>query len=153
MANTYIKIYLHLIFAVKHRNGLINPFWQTRLHDYIAGIIRNKNCYPIKIGGTDDHIHILLSYNPTTSLPDLVRDIKSFSSRWINDSLLSPFKFEWQKGYACVSYSQSHIEQVANYIAHQSEHHKGHSLRDEITDILTKFGIEFDEKYIFSEPV
>lgn len=153
MANTYVKIYLHLIFAVKHRNGLINPLWQSRLYDYIAGIIKNKDCYPIKIGGIDDHIHILLSYNPNTVLPDLVRDIKSFSSRWINDSRLCPYRFEWQKGYACVSYSHSHTMQVSNYIANQSEHHKGRSLKDEITDLLSKFGIEFDDRYIFSEPV
>ena len=152
MANIYIKIYLHLVFAVKHHNSLINPFWQSRLYDYISGIIKNKGCHPIKIGGTDDHIHILLSYSPVMPLSDLVRDIKSMSSRFINETHLSPFRFEWQKGYACFSYSHSHIEQVSKYIAGQHEHHKGLSLRDEIIDILTKFGVEFDERYLYTSP-
>lgn len=152
MANTYIKIYLHLIFAVKHRNSLINPFWQNRLYDYISGIIKNKGSYPIKIGGTDDHIHLLISYSPETPLPDLVRDIKSMSSRFINEAHLSPFRFEWQKGYACFSYSQSQIEHVSKYIINQYEHHKKLSLRDEIINILTKYGIEYDERYIYTSP-
>lgn len=152
MANTYIKIYFHLVFAVKHRSALINPLWQNRLYDYIGGIIKNKGCYPIKIGGTDDHIHILLSYTPVVTLPDLVRDIKSMSTRWINELGLSPFKFEWQKGYACFSYSHTHILQLSNYIANQDIHHKGCTLREEIIDMLTKFGVEYDDRYIYSMP-
>ena len=152
MANTYIKIYLHLIFAVKHRNGLISPFWQHRLYDYISGIVNNKGCRVVSIGGTDDHIHILLSYAPIVPLPDLVRDIKSMSSRFINDQHLSPFRFEWQKGYACFSYSHSHVPQVSKYIENQNEHHKGRSLKEEIIDILTKYGVEYDDRYIYTIP-
>ncbi len=97
-------------------------------------------------------MHILLGYNPVQPLPDLVRDIKSMSSRFINESHLSPFRFEWQKGYACFSYSHTHIPQVSEYIANQNEHHKGLSLRDEIIHILNKYGIEYDDRYLLANP-
>ena len=151
MANTYIRIYLHIIFAVKNRNALIAPQWRPRVHSYISESLRQRGHLPIAIGGTSDHVHLLISFSGKETLPELVRDIKTATTHFINDYRLSLFKFEWQKGYGCFSYSHSQINNVANYIMRQEEHHKCFSLRDEIKRVLDNFGIEYDEQYIFDD--
>lgn len=152
MANTYTKILLHVVFAVKNRNGLLPPLYQPEIHSYIGGILRRAGHVPIKIGGTANHIHAFLSYNIKQLIPEMVREIKSASSRFINEKHFIPYKFEWQAGYACVSHSAAQTETVKRYIENQYEHHKGTSLVEETKLMLERSGIEFDERYIFEEP-
>ena len=152
MANTFLRIYLHIIFAVKNRNALIASQWRSRIHGYITESLRQRGHQPIAVGGTSDHVHLLISFSGKETLPDLVKNIKTATTHFINDSRISVFKFEWQKGYGCFSYSYSQINSVAKYIANQEEHHKRQSLRDETKRVLDNFGIEYDESYIFDEP-
>lgn len=152
MANSYTKIYIHVVFAVKHRNALISPLYQSKIHAYIGGIIRKLGHLPMCIGGTDNHIHCLIQYNPVQAIPDMIRDIKSSSSAHINNEKICPFRFEWQRGYSCFSISHSHVDSVINYIRNQHEHHKNISLDDEIKKIMDKYRIDYDCKYILKEP-
>lgn len=152
MANTYSKVILHIVFAVKNSNSYIPAFYLKRLHAYMGGILKHKGHYPYEIGGTNSHVHILMDYNINQPIPDAVRDIKSATSKHINESHIIPFRFEWQKGYGCFSYSPSQIDAVRGYIKHQYEHHKNISLEQEIKHILDKFGVPYDEKYILKEP-
>ena len=152
MANTYAKIYLHIIFAVKNRYDLMPPHWQKIIHGYMAQALRNMGHFPIAIGGTDDHVHILIDYNPANPLPDMVKDLKVGTTKFIRQQRMTPFMFKWQRGYACFSYSHSQIQTVANYINNQTEHHKGRTLQDEIKYIFERFGIEYDENFIFTTP-
>ena len=152
MANTFLRIYLHIIFAVKNRNALIAPQWRPRVYGYMAESLRQRGHQAIAVGGTADHVHLLISFSGKETLPDLVKNIKTATTHFINDNRISVFKFEWQKGYGCFSYSHSQIKSVAKYIANQDEHHRALSLRDEIKRVLDNFGIEYDEAYIFDEP-
>lgn len=151
MANTFSQIYLHLIFAVKGRNALLFLGVSQRVHSYIGGIIRDCGHKPIAIGGTENHIHILIGYNLNQLIPDLVKEVKVSTTNFINSHHLIPFRFAWQRGYACFSYSNSHVETVRRYIEHQIEHHKGVTLKEETIRELERRGIAFDEKYIFEE--
>ncbi len=152
MANTYLNILLHLVFAVKNREAMISPLKQDLIYGYISGILKKRGNRVIKIGGTDDHVHIFFYYNGKDALCDVVKDIKTSTSKFINESRLCLSRFSWQRGYACLSYSSSQKDRVINYIAKQREHHKGVSLVDEIQSILRKSGVEYDEQYIFQEP-
>ena len=152
MANTYTQIYLHLVFAVKNSNSLLPVYHQPRIFRYIGGIVSRLGHKPIEIGGIESHVHILLGLNVKQSVADMVRDIKSSTSRFINESHIIPYHFEWQSGYGCFSYSQSQVESVRTYIQNQHLHHKSTTLEAEIRDILTKYGIEFDERFILKEP-
>jgi len=152
MANTYIKILLHLVFAIKNRDASISPLWRDRFYAYICGILRSSENYPIAIGGTDNHIHIFFAYSGKLPLPDLVRDIKSSSSKYVNDNRLMLCRFEWQKGYACFSHSPSQADAVSKYINRQYEHHLGHTFDEEIRQMMARFGIDYDERYILTEP-
>lgn len=103
MANTYSKLLVHLIFVVKYRRSLIAKDWKDELCKYTTGIISNKHQKLISINCMPDHMHLLLGYNPDTQLPDIVRDLKSNTSRFINESKKCRARFEWQSGYAAFS--------------------------------------------------
>jgi putative transposase len=96
-----------------------------------------------------DHIHAFIGLRPAMSISDLVRDIKNNSSNFINDNKFVKGKFSWQEGYGAFSYSHSHIENVYQYILNQEEHHKKKTFKDEYIDFLTKFNVDYDEKYLF----
>ena len=149
MANTYTQIYIHTVFSVQNRLSLIKTEWQERLYQYIIAIIQNHGHKVLSIGGTSDHIHILFGFQPTQSLSELMQNVKRNSSEWINKEKLVFGKFSWQAGYGAFSYSKSQISNVAKYIENQDEHHKKKTFIEEYKKILTDFGIEYDERYIF----
>ncbi|MBP6431858.1 MAG: IS200/IS605 family transposase [Ferruginibacter sp.] len=147
--STYSQIYIHIVFAVKNRDALINISWEERLYQYITGIIQNKGQKLIAINGTANHIHIFIGIKPSCCLSDLVREIKKASNEFINENQLSKFKFNWQEGYGAFSYSHSQIDNVYKYIMNQKEHHKKITFREEYVDFLRKFEVLYDEKYLF----
>jgi REP element-mobilizing transposase RayT len=149
MAGTFSQVYIQIVFAVKGRENLISKTWKDNLHKYIAGIIKGKEQKPIIVNGMPDHIHAFVGLRPSMPISDLVRDIKNNSSNFINENKLVKGKFSWQEGYGAFSYSHSHIQQVYDYILNQEEHHRKRTFKDEYFELLKKFEIEFNEKYLF----
>ena len=149
MAGTFSQIYIQIVFAVKNRQALIDPIWETELFKYISGIISNKDQKPLAINGMPDHIHILIGMKPTCCLSDLVREIKKSSNEFIKEKKFCNFKFEWQGGYGAFSYSHSGLTNVIQYILNQKDHHKKSSFRDEYLNMLNKFEIEHKPEYLF----
>ena len=149
MANTYSQIYIQIVFSVKGRENLIREIFRDELQMYISGIIKNLNQKLYAIYIMPDHAHLFISINPSKSISDLVRDIKANSSRFINEKGWIKGKFAWQDGYGAFSYSKSQSANVVNYIINQPNHHKSVSFKDEYIDLLKKFEIQFDEKYLF----
>jgi REP element-mobilizing transposase RayT len=138
-----------MVFAVKHRQPLILPENRNRIEKYICGIAANIQCKPIAIYCNPDHTHLLVSIKPTVRIADAVRDIKSFSSRFINENQLTKSHFEWSTGYGVFSYGQSQVEHVKVYIANQAEHHKKKTFREEYLALLQAFQIDYAEQYAF----
>lgn len=151
MPNTYTQIHIHIIFAVKNRNAVIYPNWKDSLHQYITGIIQHNEHKVLQINSMPDHIHILIGLRPVQSLSSLVQNVKSESSKFINNERLCQFKFEWQEGYGAFSCSRQDLPSIIKYIQNQKEHHKKLSFREEYVDFLQSSGIEFDSKYIFTQ--
>lgn len=149
MANTYSQIYIHIVFAVKGRQNLINPNIREELHKYITGIITNRDQKLLSIFCMPDHTHLLIGLKPSISISDLVRDIKAGSSKFINDKKLIKGKFSWQEGFGVFSYSRSQIDTVIKYIQNQEKHHHKKSFKEEYIDFLEKFAVEYDERYLF----
>ena len=149
MPNTYTQIHIQFIFAVKYREGVIHSSWKDELYKYITGIVQNNKHKMICINGMPDHIHLLLGVRPTPSISDLMQDIKGSSSKWINEKKFLKGKFEWQEDYGAFSYSKSHIKNVCTYIENQEQHHKKKTFRQEYLEVLEKFEIEYDDKYLF----
>lgn len=149
MPNTYSQIYIQAVFAVKGRKSLINKSWQDEMHKYICGIVNNKKQKVYAIGGVADHIHILISIDPAISFSDLIRDIKTNSSKWINDRHFTREKFEWQNVFGAFSYGQSQLDTIIAYINNQERRHKKITFKEEYFDLLDKFQIDYDERYLF----
>jgi REP element-mobilizing transposase RayT len=152
MPNTYTQIHIHAVFAVRNRLSLIQKQWQDELYKYITGIITHNGHKLLQIGGVSDHLHILFGMRPIQSLSDLMQDIKGSSSLWINQQHFIKGKFSWQEGFGAFSYSKSHIDNVIRYIQRQEQHHKKRDLEEEYLELLKRFGVDYDERYILKTP-
>jgi putative transposase len=151
MANTFTQIYLQLVFAVQNRESLIQAIWKDELYKYITGIVQNNKHKLIAINGMPNHLHVFIGYKPHQLIPDLLQDIKGSSSKWINDKKLVTGKFRWQEGYGAFSYSHSHLDSVVKYIMNQEQHHIKRTFREEYNELLKRFEVEYDEKYILED--
>lgn len=146
MSQSLSQIYLHLIFATKNREDIILPDFKERLFAYMAGTLKSMQCPALVIGGTSNHVHILLRLNKTVTVSDLVRKLKSHSTLWLKETFQC--QFAWRDGYGIFSVSQSKVETVRQYIENQEEHHKKISSLEEYKEFLRKHNIDFDERYI-----
>ena len=149
MSGTFSQLYVQVVFAVKGRENLIQREYREALHEYMAGIIKGKGQKPIIVNGVGDHVHLFVGLKPFISISDLVRDVKNNSSNFINSKKMVAGKFSWQEGFGAFSYGQSQVESVFNYISNQEVHHQKKTFREEYLDMLNKFEIQYDEKYLF----
>lgn len=151
MPNTFTQIYLHVVFAVQNRESLIQPNWKDELYKYITGIVQNNKHKLIAIDGVSNHLHLAIGYKPHQLIPELLQDIKGYSSKWINERKFVRGKFRWQEGYGAFSFSHSHMDKVVKYINNQEKHHKKIKFREECIQLLKKYEIAYDEKYVLSD--
>jgi putative transposase len=149
MSNTYTQIYIHSVFTVQNRISLVRSEWKDELYKYITGIVKNNGHKMIAINGMPDHIHIFIGLKPSQSVSLLMQNIKEHSSKWIKSKGFVKSAFKWQEGFGAFSYSISQIDSVVKYIHKQQFHHRKKTFIEEYRDILMKFGIEYDERYIF----
>ncbi len=149
MPNTYSQIYIQIVFAVKGRDCFIKEPFREELQKYMTGIINNKKQKLYAIYCMPDHTHIFTSIKPDISISDLTRDIKANSSSFLKEKKFVPDIFSWQTGFGTFSYSKSQAPEVVNYVLNQPEHHRRKTFREEYLDFLNKFGVEYDEKYLF----
>ncbi|TWU20429.1 Transposase IS200 like protein [Novipirellula galeiformis] len=151
--STFTNRLFHIIYSTKYRKPTIRPDWQDDLYGYIGGIVRGQQGTLLKIGGVEDHVHLLAKLSPTVAISDVLRKIKSNSSKWINERPDVSRKFEWQSGYAAFSVSESQMPSVSEYIANQAEHHRKKTFEEEFLDILKKHNIDFDVRYVFEQEI
>lgn len=149
MAHTFSQIYIQTVFAVSERASLIRSEFKEDLYKYITGTVKNNGHKLISINGMPDHIHILIGMKPSMALSDLVRDIKSNSSNFINENKWVRGRFSWQEGYGAFSYGHSQLTSIINYIRNQEHHHRGRTFKREYLALLRKFDIAFEDKYVF----
>ena len=153
MANTYTQLYVHVVFAVKGRQPLIPQQHKAELHQYITGILTHQKQKVIQINSMPDHLHFLIGMSPDARLSELVRDVKQHSTRFINRKQWVVGKFQWQRGYSAFTYSHSHMPGVARYIENQERHHHEKTFQEEYLELLDKFGVDYDERYVFDPRV
>lgn len=150
MAQSLSKLYVHIIFHTKYNRDLIQSEVETELYAYIGGIIKANGSIPIKINGTENHIHILTTMSKNIALAKFVEEIKRNSSRWIKTKGEQYRDFAWQGGYAGYSVSQSVVEKVERYIDNQKEHHKVVLFQDEYVKFLNEYEVDYDENFLWT---
>jgi putative transposase len=149
MAQSLVKLYVHLIFSTKHRACIIKPEISDELYNYIGGILNNLGCKPIKIGGNENHIHILCNLAKNISIIQLLQGIKQSSSKWIKIRNREHRNFYWQDGYGAYTVSPDRVENLILYIENQRKHHQKKTFEQEFLEILIENGIEYDPLYIW----
>lgn len=149
MANTYTQMNVHCVFAVKGRENIIVKDFRDNLHKYISTCLKNLGCYPLAVGGWKDHVHVFFELPATQKVSDAMREIKSVSSKWINDNKFITGKFQWQDGYGAFTYSRSQRSDVIHYIINQEEHHRSKTFKEEYLEMLHKFEVPYQEEYLF----
>ena len=149
MANTYTQLYIQIVFAVSKREDLIPKEHKDEVYKYMTGVIQKRKHKLIAINGMPDHIHIFIGLHPEQSLSDLIGDVKRATTKFIKKQPWMKYEFSWQRGFGAFSYSRSHIDAVVKYIDNQEIHHKKKTFREEYLEMLKKFDVDFNEKYIF----
>ena len=149
MPHSYISSLFHYVFSTKQRREFITPDLKERLYPFMGGIARENGMKALAIGGTKDHVHILLSVPPTLAVAKAIQLIKGASFKWVHDTFRLRRGFAWQKGYGAFSISISHVRKTIAYIKNQEEHHKKRTFMDEFRMILKKHGIKYDERYVW----
>ena len=119
------------------------------MHNYLGGTCNNLNCPVLRVGGVADHVHILCRLSKSIAVAYLVQELKRQSSKWIKTKGLLLEDFYWQKGYGAFSISPGHVEALREYIATQEEHHHAETFQTELRRLLTKYGVEWDERYVW----
>ena len=150
MAQSLARLWTHLIFSTKDRFPFLShKSMRADMHAYLATVLRTHECETVLVGGAEDHVHALFALSRNYSIANVVKEIKRTSSGWIKGISPRQGNFHWQSGYGAFSVSQSHLNQVINYIERQEQHHKGITFQDEYRAFLKKYGIEYDERYVW----
>ena len=150
MPQSLTNLLVHLVFSTMERHPFLSDHGlRGEMHHYLGGIINEKGGYSLGIGGIADHVHLLVVMPRTISVADLVRDLKRASSIWIKGRDPALAKFAWQGGYGAFSVGQTECEVVKGYIGNQGEHHKTRSFQEEYRALLDKYGIAYDERYVW----
>ncbi len=146
--STFHQLHAHLVFSTHGRRRLLKGDAAQRVHSQLGSILREEDVIPNCIDGYEDHVHLLISFKPTHRLSDVVRILKSKSSKWINESATGLHAFAWQRGYSIFSVSHSQLDIVRRYIDSQGEHHRQINFLEELKIMLARHEIEYDPIYL-----
>ena len=145
MAHSFSRNHIHLIFSTKDRRNTITTEWQPRLWAYLAGICAKHEMIGLAVGGTENHVHVLLHLPPKLALAKAVALLKANSSKWMGEQ---GNEFSWQERYGAFV-SSSNLDQATRYIQNQEAHHRKTSFEDEFRALLRRHGLEYDPKFVF----
>ncbi len=149
MSHSYISFYMHYVFSTKGRQPWITPDLQKRLFEYMGGIAKTHKMKSLRVGGTENHAHHLVSLSSTLTVARAVQLIKGNSSKWIHDTFPQHRHFKWQEGYGAFSVSVSHVDKTIAYINNQKVHHRIKTFEEEFMQFLEKHKVDYDERYIW----
>jgi REP element-mobilizing transposase RayT len=149
MGQSLVQNYIHIVFSTKYRKNLIYPPYEQELHAYIGGVCNELECQILIVGGFTDHIHILCMLSKKITLVELVKKVKSSSSKWMKTKEASLSNFYWQDGYGAFSVNPGEIEVVINYIKNQHAHHSKKTFQEEYRLFLNKYKVTYNEKYVW----
>ena len=149
MPQSLSHIIVHIIFSTKNREPFVDTEIEPSLHAYLATLCRNQGCHAYRVGGTRDHVHLGTTLARTIPVSGLIKHIKETSSAWAKTQGPGYRDFFWQRGYGAFSVSPTHLDELVAYISGQQEHHKKETFQEEFLKFLKKYGIDYDERYVW----
>lgn len=148
MSSTHLSLHYHVVFSTKERRALIGDEWRGQLHAFLGGCLKTLDAVPEAVGGTRDHVHLLVGLRATHRLADVVKDVKTASSRWIH-AKIGQRLYAWQTGYGAFTVSVSQLDKVRAYVLNQEAHHRKVSFAGEYVELLKLSCIAYDERYLW----
>ena len=145
MPHSFIKIWIHAIWATKERAPLVKPSVESNIYEYMRSQFIELGCPVRIINGMPVHVHCLFQLSREKSIADVIKQVKGSSSHYVNEQNLIVEKFAWQTGYAAYSVCESQLEKVFQYIKNQRAHHAKKSFNDEYNEFLKLYGFEEKE--------
>ncbi|MEM9481213.1 MAG: IS200/IS605 family transposase [Verrucomicrobiota bacterium] len=149
MANTFTELHYHCVFSTKNRENFIQKDIEKNVWAILAKTASSHGMHAVRIGGIENHVHVLLDIPKTLAVSEAMKRLKGGSSVAINESGISTRPFKWQDGYAAFTVSASAKPDVVEYIARQREHHRTRTFEEEYIVLLEKHGIGYDPKYLW----
>ena len=129
--NSYIEIYLHLVWGTWNRYDWILPEFERALWGELRSEVLKHDCRLLALGGTSNHVHLLVQFHSTLTVAQLLKDVKGPSSLWVNDQIRPDFQFKWQGAYGAFSVGRAEVPRIKNYIKNQKKHHAEGTTIDE----------------------
>jgi putative transposase len=139
----------HVVFSTKDRSQVLDPVARPTLHAYLATVVRNVDCECFRVGDVSDHVHLAVRLSRTITMAQLIEELKTSSSKWLKTQSPALASFAWQRGYGAFSVGPSDLNALLHYIDTQEEHHRTRTFQDEYRAFLKKYGIEYDERYVW----
>ena len=150
MAQTLTRMLVHVIFSTKERRNLITPEIEPEMHAYLGGICRNLESPALAIGGTENHVHLLISLSKNLALSDLMMALKKDFSKWVKTKGDTFRDFYWQNGYGAFSIGESQVLAVREYIHGQKERHQTATFEEELVALAERYNVSFDPRYLWA---
>jgi putative transposase len=149
MPQSLSKVFIQIVFSTKNREPWLDTALRPSLHSYLATVVRDLDAEAFRVGGTADHVHIAATLPRTLSQADMVQQIKTSATHWLKRQHKSLAAFAWQRGYGVFSISKSQLSALTRYVDNQEEHHRKRTFQDEYRTILKRYGVEYDERYVW----
>lgn len=149
MPRAFTQNFYHMVFSSKHRLELISPEVESRLYPFMGGILRDVRSALVAVGGMPDHVHLLARYPSDLTHSDMLRHVKSRSSKWVHETFPTLKASAWQEGYGGFTVSKSVASSLEAYIAGQKKHHEKQDFKQEFLVLLRLHEVEFDEAAVF----
>lgn len=140
---------VHLVFSAKDRAPVLDAEVRPKLHAYLATVARNADCECFRVGGVADHVHLAIRLARTVATANLIEELKTSSSKWLKSQSPALAGFAWQRGYGAFSVGPSDLDALLHYVDNQEEHHRTRTFQEEYRAFLKKYGIAFDERYVW----
>ncbi len=148
---SYTRLLYHIVFRTKYGNSTIPEQHEKELYAYMMGIINNKKSKLYRIGGMENHIHLLVDIHPTIAVSDFMKELKEYSSKWLKTNPNFPGFNGWAVSFAAFTYNLNDKQMIIDYIKNQKEHHKTINFEDEYRKFLIDNGIEIDDRYFLKD--
>lgn len=149
MSQSLGLIIVHFVFSTKDRFPHLGPSVRASLHGYLATVARNQGNECYRVGGVADHVHLAIRLSRTVTVAEVVEELKTSTSKWLKTQSPDLAKFAWQRGYGAFSVGPTDLSALIAYIDNQEEHHRTRTFQEEYRAFLTKYGIQFDERYVW----
>lgn len=149
MSQSLSSVLVHAVFSTSERRPWLRDTVRPELYAYLTTVLNGNGHRVVRIGGTEDHVHVALFLSRTASVAQAVEQMKVSTSKWIKTKGTQFGPFSWQKGYGAFSVGFKDCDALVRYIDDQARHHARRDFQAEMRMLFARSGVEFDERYVW----